>query len=145
MCLLPKKNCRPEMEASVRLQRLLNNIADTSLSWNLKLNPAKCVIIRYGKKSVIEQVAYSIYGTNLLFVDSYKHLRIVIDSGLNFHAHINVVIGKAGALINNLLRSTICRSFEFMLTLYVSHIRPTIEYGSCVWNVGYRIDERRIE
>ena len=32
-----------------------------------------------------------------------------------------------------------------MLTLYVSHIRPIMEYGSCVWNVGYLEDDRRLE
>ena len=68
---------------------------------------------------------------------SSKDLGITIDSGLKFHAHINDVIGKAGAMINNLMRSTVCRSVELMLTLYVSHIRPLIEYGSCVWIVGY--------
>ena len=69
----------------------------------------------------------------------------MIDSGLKFHSHINDVIDKAGAMVNNLLRSTVCRSVDFMLTLYVSHVRPIIEYGSCVWNVGYLEDERRIE
>ena len=141
----PRNNVDQQMQASVRLQNDLNNIADTSLSWNLKLNPAKCVIMRFGERSGTDQVAYSIYGTNLIFVDSYKDLGVTIDSGLKFHAHVNAVIGKAGAMINNLLRSTVCRSVEFMLTLYVSHIRPIIEYGSCVWNVGYLEDERRIE
>ena len=32
-----------------------------------------------------------------------------------------------------------------MLTLYVSHIRPIIDYGSSVWNVGYIGDMRRLE
>ena len=69
----------------------------------------------------------------------------MIDSGLEFHAHINFVISKAGTKINNLLRSTVCRSVEFMLTFYVSHNCPIIEYGSCVWIVGYLEDERRLE
>ena len=81
----------------------------------------------------------------MIFVGSYKDLGITIDSGLKFHAYINAVIDKAGAMINDLLRSTVCRSVEFMLTLYISRIIPIIEYGSCVWNVGYHEDERRIE
>ena len=104
------------MQASARLQTDLNNIADTRLSWNLKLNPAKRVIMSFGGKSETDQVAYSIYGTSLIFVDSYEDPGITIDSELKFHAHINAMIGKAGAIINNLLRSTVCRSLEFMLT-----------------------------
>ena len=48
-------------------------------------------------------------------------------------------------MINNLLRTTVCRSVEFILTLYILHIRPIIDYGSCDWNVGYIEDERRLE
>ena len=32
-----------------------------------------------------------------------------------------------------------------MLSLFVSHIRPLIDYCSCVWNVGYLVDLRRLE
>ena len=81
----------------------------------------------------------------MLFVNSYKYLGIIIDFRLKFHVHLNVVIGKAVAMINNLPRSTECRSIELMLALNFSHIRPIIEYGSCVGNFGYLKDERRIE
>ena len=76
----PRNNVDQQMQVSVRLQNDLNNIADTSLSWSLKLNPAKCVIVTFGGKSVTGQVAYSTYGTNLLFADSYKDLGLMIDS-----------------------------------------------------------------
>ena len=69
----------------------------------------------------------------------------MIDSGLKLHAEINAVIGKAGAMRNNLQRSTVCRFVDLMLILHVSDIRPTIEYGSGVWNVGYLEGERRLE
>ena len=47
--------------------------------------------------------------------------------------------------MGDLLRSTICRSKVFMVSLFVSHIRPVIDYGSCLWNVGYLQDVRRLE
>ena len=69
----------------------------------------------------------------------------MIDSGLKFHALIKTVVGKTGAMINNLLSSTTCRSSEFMLTLWVTHIRPIIKYGSCVWNIGNLEGLRRLK
>ena len=48
-------------------------------------------------------------------------------------------------MINDLLRGTVYRSIEFMLTLYVSNIRPIIEYGSCVLSVAHLEDERKLE
>ena len=93
-----------------------------------------------------DQVAYSVYGTNLLFVDSYENIETTINnSGVNFHAYIYAMIGKVGAMTINLLRSTVCCSVDFMLTLYVVHFCPIIEYGSCVKNVGYLGNEERLE
>ena len=47
--------------------------------------------------------------------------------------------------MNKLLRSTIWRSSEFMVTLFVSHIQPTIDFCTCVWNFGYLGDIRLLE
>ena len=79
VCYL-RNNVDQQMQASVRLQNDLNYIADTSLSWNLKLNPSKCVLMRFDEKSVTDQVFYSIYGTSLFFVESFRDLGITIDS-----------------------------------------------------------------
>ena len=52
-------------------------------------------------------------------------------------------VGRAGALMGDLLR--ICRCREFIISLFISHIRPIIECCSCVWNVGYLADVRRLQ
>ena len=70
---------------------------------------------------------------------------VIVDALLRFHNHVDLVVGRTSSMINNLLRSTVCRGKEFMTTLWVSHVRPLIEYGSCVWNVGYLGDMRRLE
>ena len=70
---------------------------------------------------------------------------MLVDSGFKFHRHVDFIVGRAGSMMNNLLRSTVCRSIGFMVTLWVTHIRPLIEYGSCIWNVGYLQDVRRLE
>ena len=88
---------------------------------------------------------YCVDGRELDFVQSYRDLGVVIDPSLKFHLHINCVVGKAGSLMGELLRGTVCRSREFMVALFVSHIRPLLDYCSCVWNVGYLADVRRLE
>ena len=47
--------------------------------------------------------------------------------------------------MGELLRSTVCRTKDFMVTIFVSHIRPMIDYCCCLWNVGYLEDVRRLE
>ena len=52
---------------------------------------------------------------------------MLVDSGFKFHRHVDFIVGRAGSMMNNLLRSTVCRSIGFMVTLWVTHIRPLIE------------------
>ena len=76
---------------------------------------------------------------------SSKDLGIVVDTSLKFHQHIQVTINKASSLAYNLLKSTLCRTPNFMVTLYKTHIRPIIEFGSTVWNTGYIGDVKALE
>ena len=133
------------IDAIRALQRDLDKICDVSRSWNLRLNPLKCYVMRFGTQQTEELAQYYIQDQLLQYVESYKDLGVIVDSSLRFHQHIRALSAKAGGLMGELLRSTVCRSKEFMLSVFVSHIRPIIDYGSCVWNVGYLGDIRRLE
>ena len=129
------------------LQRSISSVAEKSGTWNLTLNPSKCVVIRFGggRSDLSERVPYTLGGVDIRFVRSYRDLGVEVDEGLKFHVHVDAVVRKAGGLIGNLLRSTKCRNQGFMTALFVSHIRPVIEYCSSVWNVGYLGDMNRLE
>ena len=70
---------------------------------------------------------------------------VYVDVNLRFHEHVNLEVGRASSMISNLLRCTVCRSAELMVSFWVSHIRPLLEYSSCAWNVKYLRDARRLE
>ena len=132
------------------LQADLDALAHVSASWNLVLNPAECVVMRFGAREMIDEgstnwMRYNVRGVPLKYVSTYRDLGVIVDVRLRFHSHVDVVVGKTGGMLSNLLRSTVCRDAEFMVTLWVSHIRPIIEFNSCVWNVGYLRDLRRLE
>ena len=67
----------------------------------------------------------------LSFVDSCKDLVILVDMEFKFHVYIRSIVGKSSGMSVNLLNSTLCRSKEFILTLYIRHLRSVIEFGSC--------------
>ena len=64
---------------------------------------------------------------------------------LKFHHHIRSTVAKAAGVSNNLLKSTLCRSPNFMLKLLITHIRPILEFASCVWNSGFITDLSLLE
>ena len=48
-------------------------------------------------------------------------------------------------MVNQVLGATACREADFMLSLFVSHIRPLLDFGSVLWNVGYVGDIMKLE
>ena len=70
---------------------------------------------------------------------------MLVDSKLQFHDHVRNVVRKARGLANELLHSTIYRTSVFMVSLFVSHIRPIMDFCSNVWNVDYLGEIRQLE
>ena len=128
------------------IQQDLNAVKTVGVSWKLQLNIAKCTSMRFGRRNGRSSEAnFSIDGQELQVVGHARDLGVIVDDKLRFHHQVRNIAGKAGGLIGDLLRSTVCRDPEFMLTLFVSHIRPVIEFCSSVWNVGYLGDTRVLE
>ncbi len=73
-----------------------------------------------------------INGEHVRFDNSHKDLGIIADTSLNLHT--NNLVNKAAALFSNLLKTTLCRSSEFMKSLLIFHVPPywnlTIHWGT---------------
>ena len=84
-------------------------------------------------------------GSLINFAEAHVDLGITVDRNLKFHGYIKNRVNIAGALTNNILSSTVCRERDFLLTLFTTHVRPQLEYGSVLWNQGYITDNRLLE
>ena len=95
----------------------------------MDLNIDKCFVMRFSRGKIYLDLdrgegVYLLGGGWLSIVQSHRDLGVVVDSNLKFHKHVRTVIGKAGRVMGEMLRSTICRTPKFMVSLFVSHIRP---------------------
>ena len=128
------------------VQSDIDTLYDTSLSWGLKMNPKKCAVLRFSREfAELTPAVYFMNGTVIPPVKSHVDLGVQVDTDLKFRGHIRTVVRKAGGMAQNFLKSTVCRKPEFMLFLLTTHIRPIIEYCSCVWSTGYQGDLRLLE
>ena len=109
----------------------------------LKMNMDKCVAMHFGGGKMGPGIMLGDRESSV--VSEFRDLGVIVDSGLRFHQHIGTICGRASAMMGELLRSTVCRSADFMVTLFTTHIRSTLEYCSSVWNVGYLGDARKLE
>jgi len=104
----------------ISLQSDLENLATTASSWNLKLNASKCVVMTFGGRSSDTPAReYQLGESVLRRVDNHTDLGVMIDSALKFHDHISCIVRKSSGLMNQLLRATVCRDRDFMITLYI--------------------------
>ena len=127
-------------------QRDIDSVYRTALSWGLRLNISKCSILRFGPSSSYQlHPRYVIGGYALPLVPFSQDLGVTVDQSLRFHKHIGQVVGKAAGLAANLLRSTCNRQPQFMRELFITHIRPVMDYSSCIWNTGYVGDLHKLE
>lgn len=84
-------------------------------------------------------------GRCINIADCHPDLGIIVDPSLKFHIHVGRIIRFAAGLTTNLLDSTLCRDSDFLLNLYITHVRPKLEYGCQLWNVDYIGDMKLLE
>ena len=97
------------------------------------------------QKSAIIPAFYNNEGKFLDYVSVHRDLGVLFDFSLKFHGHIREVVRRAEVLAGELLPSTVCRSSVFLVSLFVSHIRPVMDFCSSISNVGYLSDFMLLE
>ena len=125
----------------------LDRIFNVASSWGLSFAIHKTARLRFVRpfKCLPPPLDLFIGGTAIPLNLEHVDLGVTVDIGLKFHKHISGVVGKARGVSYALLRGTINRSPVFMKTVFVSHIRPLLEFSSPVWNTGYAGDLRSLE
>ena len=135
--------------AVLRGQSNIDKLVAAGESLGLEMNVSKCVCVHFFRKSLgsssFQLPHYTINDSPIRVVTSHKDLGVLVDDTLKFHPHINNVVCFANNLTTNILSSTLCRESEFVLNIYLFHIRPLLEYGCCLWNTGYMGDLRLLE
>ena len=127
----------------------INKPVAVSSSWGLSMNPFKCKVMRFFPRSCplfhSGPSPYSNNDTSQNFVESHSDLGVNVERHLKFHCHVRSNVLAIGGLATNLLSCALNRSSVFMLTLFITHIRRKLEYGSCFRSVGYVGDVKFLE
>ena len=133
-----------------RCQGDIDRLVTVAESWGLSINVDKCALMRFSRgnldwESRRERGLYLLNGSRIQLVDSFKDLGVLVDNKLKFHGHIRKIAHKAGGVSMSLLKSTVCHTPKFMIHLWITHVRPLLEYCSVIWNTGYLGDLRLLE
>ena len=78
-------------------------------------------------------------------VGSQKDLGILFDHQLKFHSHTIDVTAKVNRLLGLIRRSFDHLDSDMLIKLFVTLVRPMLEYCNSVWGPSFIPDQRKIE
>ena len=119
-----------------RLQQDLDKLQDWSADWLLNFHPDKCKLLTLGLRKTVSE--YHLISKSakydLEYVTNMKDLGIVIDSNLNFEAHMHETINKANQTMGMIRRAFISIDESMFVCLFKAFVRPQLEYANAVWS-----------
>ena len=134
-------------EDQINLQNDLNKLQDWTKSSLLKFHPNKCEVLRISPKRKQLEVdpVYHINNEALNTVTEVNDLGITFDHNLSFESHILKKVKKANGLAGMIRRTFSYLDKETFRLLFVSIIRPHLEYGAPIWNTHQKKLVKTIE
>ena len=118
------------------LQQDVDSLGVWSLLNHLSFNPVKCKSMVLSRKKVrTTPPPLNLLGSEIEQVDSIKYLGLTINDNLSWSDHISKICSKARRLIGMLFRQFYnCADTSTIRTLYLTLIRPHLEYANQVWD-----------
>ena len=135
-------------EGVQKVQADLDAASDWVDDWLMQLNYGKCAALHMGKRN--PNTTYTIRkpdGTRVELQSSEgeRDLGVKVDNELAFSEHIRAATGKANSIIGMLKNAFVCRDVDIWIKLYVSLVRPHLEYAVSVWKPRLRRDIDALE
>lgn len=130
-----------------RIQKNIDIITDWCDNNKMALNVRKCEVISF-KKIVSSTLIYdyNVRGEVLQRVEVVKDLGVLLDSRLTFKPHFSQIVAKASSTLYYV--KVLAKDFQcphVTKNLYVSLVRPLLEYCSVVWSPYKDVDVKRLE
>ena len=124
----------PSVSNSPHLQIVLDNIYEWSVKWQLTINANKCLSTRLHTRLPAPLPQYTINNVPLSCSTDVRDLGIIIDENLTYTSHINSITSKAAQRAGIVFRCFYCKDPHFLRKIYITYIRPLLEYNSVIWN-----------
>ena len=111
----------------------------------MKFNTSKCKVIHMGKSKYRPIFEYTLNGKTLEVSDKERDLGVTITSDLSPDQHIATICKSAYALLANIRIAFRHLDLESFRNIYLTYVRPKLEYAAPLWNPHRKKDIRKLE
>ena len=119
-----------------QLQQDLNTLVDWSHTWLMRINAAKCHLLKITRKTKFLDTEYKIDNHTLIRVQHHPYLGVEL-AGL--------ITGKAQKILNLLRRHLYGCNPDVKKRAFTSLVLPHLEYTSTVWDPYHKQDIQALE
>ena len=130
-------------EDRLKLQEDLNKIAEWSKIWQMPFNVNKCQMLQIGYQN--KKYKYDMLGKPITVTPCVRDLGITLTTNLKFSQHCNEAAKKANRMLGFISRNFTYKSKDIVLPLYLSLVRPHLEYAVQFWAPHLQKDIRKLE
>ena len=134
---------------ALKLQNDIDSVSNWTKDWLMRLNASKCKVMHLGSKNAMKEYNVEDLNTGLRKpieeTECEKDMGVFIRSDLKWEDQVRHAASKANKVLGMLKKTFVCRESELWKKLYISLVRPHLEYAVQVWNPYYEKDIEIIE
>ena len=141
-----KENNDAEMVARY-LQEDITRVEEWARNWRIEFNASKTESLVFSRKHEIRSPGLYMKETRIKEVTEHKHLGIILQQNGKWKQHMEEMGIKAKKKIDVLrLRSLMTRiNRKSLQKLYLTYIRPCLEYGATIWDNCPEYEKEELE
>ncbi|PLS49478.1 hypothetical protein CYV29_15670, partial [Carnobacterium maltaromaticum] len=126
-----------------RIQQNIDRLESWAEKWQMEFNQGKCEVMHFGRSN--SRVNYTVNGKVLGKIDVQRDLGVQVHCSLKVATQVNRVVKKAYGMLSFIGRGIEYKSWQVMLQLYRTLVRPHLEYCVQFWSPHYQKDVDALE
>ena len=122
-----------DTEDTLKLQKDIDQSGCWARKWGMRFQPVKCNMMQITRKRIKKiHASYTLEGTALENVESFKYLGVTITNDLRWNTHVSNICTKANRTLGYLRRNLYACPQEVKEAAYKGLVRPVLEYSGSV-------------
>jgi len=127
------------------LQEDINTLDTWQNTWQMKLHPDKCFVMRYTHKRKPKLYDYKLGSHVLAETNNHKYLGVTLNNQLSWSQHIQYSASKANKTLGFVRRNLYNCPKSVKTNAYTSLVRPHLEYSSAAWDPYHKEHIAKLE
>lgn len=116
-----------------------------AILWLVDFNPIKTEALLFTLRPVEYMPSLNFNNTDITFVESHKHLGVTFTYNGQWHTHIDNILKSAYKTLGIMRKLKYTFSRQALNQMYISYVRPLVEYSSIVWDGCTEQDKNALE